>query len=226
MTARPDIGFVVEDLAEARASLVAALESAFPGIEVFAFADLAGARAWIAAALGPQRRAIGLIDLALPDGSGIDLIRLLAGGYPATLTVVTTIFDDDGHLFDALGAGAQGYLLKDVDLGRLGTYLRRIEQGEPPLSPSIARRMLNHFRAAAPRPEIVPPEIVPDDANLTRREVDVLQLIGRGLRVAEAADVLGLTEHTVAGYVKTIYRKLHVSSRAEAALEAARRGLV
>lgn len=226
MSPRPEVCFIVEDLAPARASLTAAAEAAFPGIEVRTFEDLAGARAFVAADLGPERPALGLIDLGLPDGSGVDLIRLLATGYPGTIAVVTTIFDDDGHLFEALGAGAQGYLLKDVDRDRLALYLRRIEAGEPPLSPSIARRMLGHFRAAVPPPPgPVPMDNMPE-ASLTRRETDVLQLIGRGLRVGEAADVLGLTEHTVAGYVKTIYRKLHVSSRAEAALEAARRGLV
>ena len=226
MNPRPELCFIVEDLAPARASLMAAAEAAFPGIEVRAFEDLAGARAFVAAGLGPQQPALGLIDLGLPDGSGVDLIRLLAAGYPATIAVVTTIFDDDGHLFEALGAGAQGYLLKDIDLDRLALYLRRIEAGEPPLSPSIARRMLGHFRAAPSAPAGPLPVDGTPEASLTRRETDVLQLIGRGLRVGEAADVLGLTEHTVAGYVKTIYRKLHVSSRAEAALEAARRGLV
>jgi DNA-binding NarL/FixJ family response regulator len=226
MSLRPELCFIVEDLAPARASLVAATEAAFPGLEIRAFEDLAGARAFVMSSLGPQRQALGLIDLGLPDGSGVELIRLLAADYPGTIAVVTTIFDDDGHLFEALGAGARGYLLKDVDLDRLAHYLRRIEAGEPPLSPSIARRMLGHFRAAGSAPSgKVPVDSMPE-ASLTRRETDVLQLIGRGLRVGEAADVLGLTEHTVAGYVKTIYRKLHVSSRAEAALEAARRGLV
>ena len=92
-------------------------------------------------------------------------------------------------------------------------------------SPAIARRMMSHFRNPVPaRQENGGGR--DSGAVLTPREIDVLQLIGRGLRVGEAADVLGLTEHTVAGYVKALYRKLHVSSRAEAALEAARRGLV
>ncbi|MCF4165107.1 response regulator transcription factor [Zavarzinia compransoris] len=219
-SAEQRLAFVVEDLPGTRAALVAALRETFPGIEVHAFADVAGARAWIMAELPPERAAIALVDLALPDGSGIDIIRLLAAERPRAIAIVATIFEDDGHLFEALGAGAQGYLLKDRDLDQIGRFLRRIDDGEPPLSPSIARRMLGHFRgqgADAPQP---------DGITLTPREIDVLQLIGRGLRVAEAAEVLGLTVHTVAGYVKTLYRKLHVSSRAEAALEAAKRGLV
>lgn len=214
------LALVVEDLAQTRAALVAALLETFPAIEVHDFADIASATAWISTDLSPDRPAIALVDLALPDGSGIDVIRLLVAERPQVIPIVATIFEDDGHLFEALGAGAQGYLLKDRDLEQIGRLLRRIDDGEPPLSPSIARRMLGHFRghetAAAPREEV----------SLTPREIDVLQLIGRGLRVAEAAEVLGLTVHTVAGYVKTLYRKLHVSSRAEAALEAARRGLV
>ncbi|MFA5121664.1 LuxR C-terminal-related transcriptional regulator [Zavarzinia sp.] len=210
------LGLVVEDLDETRDFLAACLTEALPGMSVSTVGDLASARAWVAERLTPATVAVVLVDLGLPDGSGIDLIRLLADRYPAALPVVTTIFDDDRHLFDAIAAGAQGYLLKDQDAPALVTYLRRIDGGEQPLSPSIARRILGHFRRPTPAPETA----------LTPRETDVLQLIGRGLRVNEAASILGLTDHTVAGYVKSIYRKLNVSSRAEAALEAARLGLV
>lgn len=217
------LALVIEDQPETREALVAVLEETFPGIETVAFGTLAEAREGIAARLKADTAAIALIDLALPDGSGIELLHLLSARHPRVMPVVTTIFDDDAHLFEALSAGAQGYLLKDLDAAVLGRYLRRMRQGEPPLSPSIARRMLGHFHAATVRPA---PGPVLEEVALTRREVEVLQLIGRGLRVGEAAGVLGLADQTVAGYVKSIYRKLHVSSRAEAALEAARRGLV
>ncbi|MDD3444732.1 MAG: response regulator transcription factor [Zavarzinia sp.] len=219
------LALVIEDLPDTRAALVAGVESAFPDAEIHAFGDIASARRWLEDYLDPARRAIALVDLALPDGSGIELIRLFAARFPRVLPIVATIFDDDGHLFEALGAGAQGYLLKDGELARIDHYLKRIDEGEPPLSPAIARRMMSHFRNPVPaRQENGGGR--DSGAVLTPREIDVLQLIGRGLRVGEAADVLGLTEHTVAGYVKALYRKLHVSSRAEAALEAARRGLV
>lgn len=221
------LGLIVEDQGDTRAWLGRMLASAFDGIAVSEADTLRAARDWIAthrAALSNEAgaRHIVLVDIGLPDGSGIDLVRELARNHPAVTPIVTTIYDDDHHLFDAIAAGAQGYLLKDQHPDTLIEYLHRIDAGEPPLSPSIARRMLQHFsRSRPPAPVAIPAEEV-----LTAREMDVLRLLGRGLRVNEAAHALGLTPHTVAGYVKTVYRKLNISSRAEAALEAARRGLV
>jgi DNA-binding NarL/FixJ family response regulator len=134
--------------------------------------------------------------------------------------VVVSIYDDDAHLFDAIAAGAQGYLLKDEGAEVLVGRLREIASGEPPLSPSIARRILAHFHRPAEACNWSRREV------LTPRETEVLALLGRGLRIGDAAQSLGLTRHTVAGYVKIIYSKLNISSRAEAALEAKRRGLV
>lgn len=248
----PGLALVVEDLPEVRGWLVEALRAAFIGIEVGQAGNLADARAWLQQrvsepACGGLRMA--LIDLGLPDGSGIELVRELAERYPDVQTVVATIYDDDAHLFPALAAGAHGYLLKEQDLRALVRQLRMIDDGIPPLSPAISRRMLEHFRGLAekrsggsihpagndqasddqmivlradgPGDSPLPPEV-----SLSPRETEVLSYIGRGLRVTEAARVLGLTEHTVAGYVKSLYRKLNISSRAEAALEASRRGLV
>ena len=166
-----------------------------------------------------ERYDLALVDLALPDGRGVDFLRDLAersGG--ATRSVVVTIYADDHHLFDAIAAGAGGYLLKDMGRDELVRYLRRLEAGETPLSPAVARRMLDYFRK--------PQTAAEPEAALTPRETEVLRLIGRGLRSGEAAKVMGVTELTVAGYVKAIYRKLNICSRAEAALEAAKRGLV
>lgn len=223
----PRLGLIVEDQGDTRAWLGRVLASAFAGIAVSEVETLRAARDWIAAhrdllADDTGSKPIALVDIGLPDGSGIDLIRDLARHHPAVTPVVTTIYDDDHHLFDAIAAGAQGYLLKDQHPDTLIEYLHRIDAGEPPLSPSIARRMLQHFSHGLPRA----PAPVPAEEVLTAREMDVLRLLGRGLRVSEAAHILGLTPHTVAGYVKTVYRKLNISSRAEAALEAARRGLV
>jgi DNA-binding NarL/FixJ family response regulator len=222
------LGLIVEDQNDTRHWLGQMLAAAFDGLAITETATLRAAREWIAdhhAALagGVDQRHIALVDIGLPDGSGVDLVRDLARKHPTVMPIVTTIYDDDHHLFDAIAAGAQGYLLKDLHPDTLIQYLHRIDQGEPPLSPPIARRMLEHF---ARRPPLT---IAPDEpaANaLTAREIDVLRLLGRGLRVGEAARVLGLTPHTVAGYVKAVYRKLNISSRAEAALEALRRGLV
>jgi DNA-binding NarL/FixJ family response regulator len=221
-------GLIVEDQADTRAWLVRMLSVAVDSIAISEAATFQAARDWIAAqpriAAEPDVHAvhdIALIDIGLPDGNGIDLIRMLADGHPQILPVVTTIYDDDAHLFDAIAAGAKGYLLKDQHADTLVDYLHRIDAGEPPLSPSIAQRMLAHFS----RRGTMDPN-ADAEAALTPRELDILRLLGRGLRVAEAARVLGLTPHTVAGYVKTVYRKLNLSSRAEAAIEAMRRGLV
>lgn len=224
---------VVEDLPDVRAWLADALRTAFAGIEVGQAGSLAEARAWTAdfraRATAGDLLYTALIDLGLPDGSGIELVREFADRDPTVMTIVATIYDDDGHLFPAIAAGAHGYLLKEQEQAVLVQHLTRIGEGLPPLSPSISRRMLAWFRerADAPAPpEPGPGHLLPEPVLLSPRETEVLSYIGRGLRVAETARLLNLTEHTIAGYVKSLYRKLNISSRAEAALEAARRGLV
>lgn len=229
-------GLVVEDRPDTRDWLVRMLASAFPGIAITTAATRQAAFAVIrdwpgdpceAGAGGEAGEArscdVALVDLGLPDGSGVDLIRELADHHPSVLPVVTTIYDDDGHLMEALEAGARGYLLKDQHADTMVRYLHRIDAGEPPLSPFIAQRILTRL-AQRPAPALAP--VTPAEEVLTPREIDILRLLGRGLRVGEAASVLGITPHTVSGYVKTIYRKLNIASRAEAAVEAMRRGLV
>ena len=140
------------------------------------------------------------------------------------MPVVTTIYDDEAHVFEALSAGARGYLLKESDASLMVEYLRRIERGEPPLSPSIALRLLRHFQTPSILAKVVsePEGQVP----LSKREEETLRLIAQGLTVAESAAELGLSAQTVAGYVKSIYQKLHISSRAQATREALKRGFV
>lgn len=202
---------VVDDLESSRQWLEAALRRAFPGIAVTCVGSLAEAQA--ALSVAPP---LALIDLGLPDGSGVTLIQRLLALDPTCVCVVATVFDDDAHLFPALAAGAQGYVLKDQSPEMLAAMLQGIAAGQPPLSPSIARRLLRHFQPLPAQPEPA----------LTARESEVLRLIAKGLSVGEAAQALGLSRHTVTGYLKDIYRKLSVSTRAEATLEAMRRGLV
>lgn len=204
---------VVEDLPESQRSLGLALRASFPGIEVTSAYNLREAREHLLQHAAPE---LALIDLGLPDGSGIDLIAELNRRSPSTVCVVATIYDGDQHLFPALRAGAQGYLLKEQRWQQLAELLQGIVEGRPPLSPPIARKLLGYFRPA-------PPSV--SDA-LTQREAEVLSLIAKGVTQAEAAKVLGISTHTVCGYVKEIYRKLNVSSRAEAALTAQKMGLV
>ncbi|HSX62849.1 MAG TPA: response regulator transcription factor [Tahibacter sp.] len=204
---------VVDDLAGSRDWLSRALALAFPGVHVQQAATLADALMHVS-----PPPPLALIDLGLPDGSGVRLIEALRAQPGHTLCIVATVFDDDAHLFPALRAGADGYVLKDQSPEALADMLRGIAAGQPPLSPSIARRLLRHFQP-------IPAPADTEEA-LTARETDVLRLVAKGLTLAEVANVLELSRHTVAGYLKAIYRKLSVSTRAEAALEATRRGLV
>jgi DNA-binding NarL/FixJ family response regulator len=165
---------------------------------------------------------LALIDLGLPDGSGVDVVTRLRDMQPDAQSVVVTIHDDDEHLFPALQAGAFGYILKEQARELITEQLQRISQGEPPLSPSIARRVMAYFSAKAkPQPNL---NAMPN-VSLTDRESEVLLRVAKGYTLPEIGVQLGLSRHTIADYVKQIYRKLNVSSRAEAALEAQRLGL-
>lgn len=205
-------GFILEDLPESQVWLAQALSESFPGISIHTAYSLKEARGQLATEPMPD---IALVDLGLPDGSGVELIEYIQRRSPATLCVVASIFDDDGHVFPALRAGAMGYLLKDQPISAIVSALTGIASGQPPLSPAIARRMLAFFQPVqfSPAP------------NLTEREIEVLRLIAKGMTQVETARLLGISQHTVAGYVKELYRKLNVSSRAEAALLARDLGL-
>ena len=206
---------IVEDLPEIREWLTGVLQKAFPGLSAVTAGTLRDASSLIDS--GREFR-LALVDLGLPDGSGLEAIQALQSRSPQTPVIVTTVHDDDANLFRALSLGASGYLLKEQDDAQLIQQLHLLQQGQPPLSPRIARRMLQHFK-------LCPATINTEDVALSPRETQVLSAIGRGLRVNETAERLGLAESTVASYIKNIYVKLNISTRAEAALEAARRGL-
>lgn len=203
---------ILEDVPSTRAWLCAIVAEAFPAANVAEASTVRGAIALCQA----QTFDLALVDLHLPDGLGVTLIECLKERSPDTRCVVATIYDDDQHLFPALQAGAEGFLLKERSKEELTSALEGIVAGRPPLSPSIARRLLRHFRAAP----------APAAASLSPRETDVLSLVGRGLTRKEIASVLEISPHTTHQHIKAVYRKLSVSSRAEAAIEAARRGLV
>ena len=217
-----DRALIVEDLDEPRRWLAELLPRALPGVQAVDCADsVASARRCMAA----NTYGLALVDWGLPDGHGGQLIEALVAARPDAVVIVATIHDDDAHVFPALRAGATGYILKSQPSQVVVAQLQRIEQGEPALSPSIAARVLQHFRrepTAGPSNPIGAASAM----HLTDREIDVLRLIAKGYKASEVAELLGLSSHTVTGYVRDIYRKLGISSRAEATLEAARRGLV
>lgn len=208
----PAATLVVDDHPPSQAWLLRAVRLAFPDTVAHAAGTLAEGRR-LAAQVAPQ---LALIDLDLPDGSGIALIEQLARAVPRPLAVVATVFADDQHLFPALRAGAVGYVLKDGPVENLAVMLAGIGRGEMPLSARIAGRLVGWFHAPAAEA----------NALLSPREQDLLPLLAKGLTIAQAAQALGIMPSTAASYAKTLYRKLDVTSRAEAALEAARRGLI
>lgn len=220
-----DRALIVEDLDEPREWLAELLPQALPSVrQVDTVATLAQARE----RMRDHAYGLALVDWGLPDGTSESLIRELVAARAGAVVIVATIHDDDTHVFPALRAGAQGYILKSQPGVVVISQLRRIEMGEPALSPSIALRVLRHFHAAPAPIDTVrstgldgePPK------QLTEREIDVLRLIAKGYKAPEVAPLLGITAHTVSSYVRDIYRKLGISSRAEAAMEAAKRGLV
>jgi len=207
---------VLEDHDDTRTWWTRHLSDAFPGIVVSGASSLSEARTL----LRGEDFSLALIDINLPDGSGIEIVREILRKSPATYCIISTIFDDDEHIFTALRAGARGFLTKDQPRDLQIEQLRKVVRGEPPLSPGVARRILDFF-SSGPKPDPEPP-----GERLTQRERDVLQLIAKGFSRPEAAEILGLTPNTVASYTKVIYQKLNVSRRAEAVVEALRLGLI
>ncbi len=207
---------LLEDLPEIRAWLKSLALQVFPNARLTECSRVQDALLQVSV----LRFDLALIDLGLPDGSGTDVVAKLRDVQPETQSVVVTIHDDDEHLFPALQAGAYGYILKEQSREMIAEHLRRISQGEPPLSPSIARKVISWFAHQSKPEASAAPHVA-----LTERETEVLVRVAKGYTLPEIGVQLGLSRHTIADYVKQIYRKLNVSSRAEAALEAQRLGL-
>jgi DNA-binding NarL/FixJ family response regulator len=167
---------------------------------------------------------VALVDLGLPDGSGLDLIPKIRGRFPGAGIVVFSVFEEPAVVFSALRAGARGYLLKSTPLDELPGMLREVAEGGAPMSPAIARLVLDAFaRLPSSLPETPAPSSIP---SLSPREREILGLLALGHTYADVGRALGIRLGTVQGRVKTLYDKLHVSSKAEAAVEAIRLGLV
>lgn len=207
---------VVEDEPATRAALVDRLHAVAHFELLFEADSLRSARAQLRAAV-PD---VLIVDLGLPDGSGLDLIAELAERHPRTATLVLTVFGDEQKLIRAFERGARGYLLKDETAIGLVDAIDQILAGGAPISPAIARFLVT--RLVREQPE----QMVVGESQLTARETEVLRLAAKGYNHAEVAKLLGLSANTVASYTRRIYEKLEVHSRAEALYEAGRMGLI
>lgn len=240
---------IVEDNPVARAFLSRVVRDSFSDtIVIDEASNLEAARRCIGLSpatnqgLRPDPYRLMLLDLELPDGNGMELLAEL-NNYPAT-KVITTLYSDDDHLFPALQCGADGYLLKEDRFEVLVEELQKIVRGQPPLSPAIARRLLSHFRQGGGMeargrtsgfgaldfghgpPIPMDPADKIECARLTPRENEVLTYLSKGFTIKEIASLMGIKWFTVNDHIKSIYKKLNVSSRAEAAVLASKHGLV
>lgn len=203
---------IVEDRPEIRESL-RALVSSTPGFELYA------AYSSMEEVLADRDHGLPdamVMDLGLPGMSGIEGIRLLRERYPKLALIVLTVFDDDNRIFEAICAGAQGYLLKNTPPAKLLDGIREMLEGGAPMSPGVARRVMELFR------RFRPPESV--DHDLTPHELRVLRLLAEGHNLKTAGREIGVSINTIGFHVKKIYAKLEVHSKAEAVAKALRNG--
>jgi DNA-binding NarL/FixJ family response regulator len=158
-----------------------------------------------------------LLDVGLPGMSGLDGIRIIKERVPKTLVVILTVFEDDDKVFQAICAGAAGYLLKTSSVTEITQAVRDALAGGSPMTSRIARRVLDMFTKFAPKH---------NDYGLSEREKEILQLMTNGLIKKEIAEKLSLSVHTVDTYLRRIYEKLEVNTRTGAVAKALKEGLV
>jgi|SRR5271157_211208 len=161
---------------------------------------------------------VALVDIGLPEMSGIDGIRLLKESYPDLLLLMLTVYDDDKRIFDAMCAGASGYLLKKTPPARLLESLKEVAAGGAPMSPEVARRIVALFR------EIRPPEDA--EYHLTPHEIRILKLLVEGHNYKTAAGELDVSVNTIRFHMRSIYDKLQVHSKSEAVAKGLRQRII
>ena len=169
-----------------------------------------------------------LLDLGLPRMSGIDVTREVKAKCPEIEILIFTIFDEEEKVLDAVKAGASGYLLKGTPADRIIEAIKEVSVGGTVIQPSLARRLLRHFRVPeAPGAEVPPAPVgEPEVKPLSEREKEILQLIAKGVSNSEAARMLNVSKATIRTHLEHIYRKLEVTNRVEAVTEGIRKGLI
>jgi DNA-binding NarL/FixJ family response regulator len=206
---------VVDDDHLMRVGLIEIL-GADPSITVVGHADSGTRAVELARLCVPD---LALMDIRMPNGDGIDATRAITAELPVTRVLVLTTFDQDDYVFDALAAGASGFLLKRARPEELLAAIHAVADGDVVLAPAVTRRVVERL-GTRPR-HAVPTEI----GSLTARERDVLDLIARGLSNAEIAANLFIEESTVRTHVKHLFQKLHLRDRVHAVIYANEHGL-
>jgi two-component system, NarL family, response regulator LiaR len=167
---------------------------------------------------GKSQPHVILMDIIMPDLNGVDAIRQIISKVPYSRIIALTMYREERFMLDAIRAGARGYLLKTVDVGELIAAIEAVYNGDYLIDPIIAARVLSELHLSVPQPNFVEP--------LTESEMAVLRLVARGVENDRIAQVLNYSVYTVANRLRTIYEKLHVSNRTQAALYALRQGWV
>lgn len=205
---------IVEDQPQTREGLAILLR----GTEGCSLVGAYGSMEEALAALKTDAPDVALLDIELPGMSGIEGVRRLKQRFPSIQILMLTVFADNDHVFEAICAGASGYLLKDTPPARLTEAVHELVSGGAPMSPEIARKVVGMFsRVAPPRTE---------DHKLSPREVDLLKLLAEGHSYKTAAKALSISIDTVRFHIRNIYDKLHVHSKSEAVILALRQGIV
>jgi len=205
---------IIEDQREFREGLAFLID----GTEGYRCTQRFGSMEEALAQLGRDLPDVALVDIGLPGISGIEGIRLLKQKYPGLPVLMLTVYNDDERIFEAMCAGACGYLLKKTPRAHILECIQEVLDGGAPMSPEVARRVVELFR------QFRPPEEV--GYQLTKKELRLLVLLGEGHYYKTAAGELGITVNTVSTHLRHIYEKLQVHSKSEAVAKALRQGLI
>ena len=210
---------VVDDHALFRRGLIMVLESE-EGVEVVAEAEDGDEAVAKAEEFAPD---VVLMDVRMPKTSGIDATRQIADVIPTAKILMLTVSDEEEDLFEAIKAGASGYLLKEISIEEVADAIRAVVEGQSLISPSMASKLLTEFNALAKAADEKQQFPAP---KLTARELEVLKLVAQGMSNREIASELYISENTVKNHVRNILEKLHLHSRMEAVVYAVREKLL
>jgi DNA-binding NarL/FixJ family response regulator len=166
-----------------------------------------------------------LMDVKMPRSTGIAACHAIKAAVPSAKIIILTMSDEEEDLFEAIRAGASGYLLKDIPLDEVAEAVRSVHGGQSLISPSMAGKLLTEFATLAKRDTEEPPQQVPAP-KLTDREMQVLKLVARGMNNRDIAKALFISDHTVKNHVRNILEKLQIHSRMEAVMVAVREKLI